>query len=259
LYHIQHPFLTDRKKNPRRELSGIRKKVNKYGDMYAMQLVALCQERDHDILEASLSWVAIESISASAFKRGLKQPPWAPPVSSQVIMFHHKNIANAIPELITPNTVDHTLTSTASPNPAFEEPEAEVVEGPESVDVDVTWRPAPAAPDVFPAGATFRDAEPEAGVVVLRPADPDTDADADAADEEGAAVGTSLPPVVAFAANEGAALTTAVLTREPTPHEMLSPSGWVLFGGGVVDPEEEDIANRVVHWGLLDSAGEMNW
>jgi len=57
---------------------------------------------------------------------------------------------------------------------------------------------------------------------------------------------TLLPPSVASKLGGGTAVEGS--TRAPTPQGMSAPdSGWVAFAGGVVWPEEEAMAKRVVH------------
>jgi len=102
----------------------------------------------------------------------------------------------------------------------------------------------PAAPLVLPAAAAAdpletTEAEDEEEVIAAETVDAVT-----------TPAGTSL-------AKDGGALATAS-TRAPVPQGIDSPSGCVLLVGVVVAPEEEAMANLVVHCGLEVSRGDTN-
>ena len=63
------------------------------------------------------------------------------------------------------------------------------------------------------------------------------------------------PGTVALLVDE---LPLALPTRLPAPQGMVWPSGWVGFGGGVVEPEMEAMVKRVVHC-LSGAPGAVNW
>lgn len=162
----------------------------------------------------------------------------------------HRNRESTIAELMTPNALVHTLPSTASPRPEFELDEVVLLLAPEvgdAVIVEVTLLPA--APDVFPPTIV---ADGGAGVEVVAPEVPEAVPEAVPEDEvdldEVVAVVESagtLPDVIPEAKDGGAEAVAS--TSAPVPQGIFSPSGWVEFGGAVVAPEEEAIANLVVH------------
>jgi len=75
-------------------------------------------------------------------------------------------------------------------------------------------------------------------------ADPDAEPDADATPDDVAApepdIGPDVTPLGGGTALEGS-------TRAPVPQGIGSPPGWFALAGGVVDPLDEVMVNRVVH------------